>query len=94
VSRLRGPAGGLCPCAPACGRLVRARVVVSRALAPAPRRAPRARAAELCVPVLTQPGRCAANKQPSQDILDHQAKRKVELKLMEFRLAMEVCAPA
>ena len=33
---------------------------------------------------------CAANKQPSKDILDHQAKRKVELKLMEFRLAMEV----
>jgi len=34
-----------------------------------------------------------ANKQPSQDILDHQAKRKVELKLMEFRLAMEVKRP-
>ena len=31
----------------------------------------------------------AASKQPSQDILDHQAKRKIELKLMEFRLAME-----
>ena len=39
---------------------------------------------------------CAASKQPSQEILDHQAKRKVELKLMEFRLAMEVrpkCPP-
>ena len=43
-------------------------------------------------PVLTPRGQCAASKQPSQDILDHQAKRRVELKLMEFRVAMEVCS--
>ena len=45
-----------------------------------------------CWQVLTPRGHCAASKQPSQDILDHQAKRRVELKLMEFRVAMEVCS--
>ena len=34
--------------------------------------------------------KCAANKEPNKEILDHNTKRKVELKLMEFRLAMEV----
>ena len=33
---------------------------------------------------------CAASKEPNKEILDHNQKRKVELKLMEFRLAMEV----
>lgn len=33
---------------------------------------------------------CAASKEPNKEILDHNQKRKVELKLMEFRMAMEV----
>eukprot|EP00286_Rhodomonas_abbreviata_P005052 CAMPEP_0181324380 /NCGR_PEP_ID=MMETSP1101-20121128/20327_1 /TAXON_ID=46948 /ORGANISM="Rhodomonas abbreviata, Strain Caron Lab Isolate" /LENGTH=209 /DNA_ID=CAMNT_0023432549 /DNA_START=81 /DNA_END=707 /DNA_ORIENTATION=- len=30
-----------------------------------------------------------ANREPNKEIMDHQNKRKMELKLMEFRLAME-----